>query len=59
MTQKDSICSSAFAVSYQEKVLENDSKNSDKNLNTTTNAAAVISNLKDKKICFCEQKHQF
>ena len=54
MTQKDSSCE-AFATSYQEKVLENDNKNSEKN--TAINIIITASNLKDKKICLCEQKH--
>jgi len=54
ITQKDSSCR-VFIISYQEKVLENDNKNSDENI--TANSAAVVSNLKDKKIYLCEQKH--
>ena len=51
MTQKDSDCR-AFAVSYQEKFLENDSENSDKSSNTTANitanAVTVTQNFKSK-----------
>ena len=54
MTQKDS-SHKAFAASYQGKALENDGENLKEN--TAANAAITASNLKDKKICLCEQKH--
>ena len=55
MTQKDSDCE-AFAVFYQEKLLENDNENSDESSNTAVNAA-IMSNFKSKKICICELEH--
>ncbi len=59
MTQKSNFCE-IFSFFYQEKLLDNDNKNSEKNSNTTANiSVTIISNFKDKKICICELKHQF
>ena len=59
MTQKSNSCE-VFSFFYQKRNLDNNSKNAEKNSNTTANiSAAVTSNLKDKKICICELKHQF
>ena len=58
MTQKNNFCE-AFFVFYQEKFLDNDSENSNKNSNTIANIFTVTSNFKNKKICICELKYQF